>query len=282
MTTRIFMALFIAALFAIQPAFAEDSVVTLDLEYATDEELAGALGAATELELIMRTDLELYAEGESAPAADAAEGIAPVAITEEIYAAEGIAPAAITEEIYAAEEIAPAAITEEIYAAEEIVPVAVTDEIHAAEGVLSSLLNDEYFLESQRLLGLANEAYEQGDYEAAALYAQEASRYAQLSEEYVARAVAAAVAPTASGYPLPATFTVRSWIVYRDSLWTIAGRPEILGDPYLWPLLFDANRRNMPNPNNPNLILPGMVLEIPSIDGETREGAWQSSREYNR
>jgi hypothetical protein len=31
----------------------------------------------------------------------------------------------------------------------------------------------------------------------------------------------------------------------------------------------------MPDPANPDLIEPGMVIDIPSIRGETREGMWR-------
>jgi len=36
----------------------------------------------------------------------------------------------------------------------------------------------------------------------------------------------------------------------------------------------------MPERDNPDLILPGMVLNIPSIRGETRQGMWQEGTEY--
>ncbi|MDR1956582.1 MAG: hypothetical protein LBQ30_06995, partial [Treponema sp.] len=50
-----------------------------------------------------------------------------------------------------------------------------------------NLVNNEYFLESLRLAGLAQECFEQGDYDAATAYAEEALKYAILSDEYVAR-----------------------------------------------------------------------------------------------
>ena len=79
---------------------------------------------------------------------------------------------------------------------------------------------------------------------------------------------------------LPAQFTVRSWIQTRDSLWTIAGQSAIFNDPWQWRRLYEANRASMPQPGNPDLIHPGMVLDIPSIRGETRQGMWEPGVEY--
>jgi len=71
---------------------------------------------------------------------------------------------------------------------------------------------------------------------------------------------------------LPARFLVGNWAVTRDCLWNIAALPEIYGDPTRWPILYQANRHRMPQQNNPDLILPGMILDIPSIAGEIRYG----------
>lgn len=53
-------------------------------------------------------------------------------------------------------------------------------------------------------------------------------------------------------------------VVYRkkntDSLWIIAERDDIFGDPFLWPKLWRANKRII---QNPDLIYPGQVLSIP-------------------
>ena len=48
-----------------------------------------------------------------------------------------------------------------------------------------NIRNNKYFLESVRLTNLAQQAYEEGDYDASAQYSEEAVRYAQLSDEYV-------------------------------------------------------------------------------------------------
>jgi nucleoid-associated protein YgaU len=59
--------------------------------------------------------------------------------------------------------------------------------------------------------------------------------------------------------PQASRYTVR----WGDSLWKIAANPGVYNNPYQWRRLYNANKRNLINPNNPHLILPGMVLVIP-------------------
>jgi hypothetical protein len=80
---------------------------------------------------------------------------------------------------------------------------------------------------------------------------------------------------------LPAQYTVRPWSVSRDCLWNIAGRSWAYGDPTKWRLIYNANKSKMPEPDNPDLIHPGMVLDIPSLNGEERQGMWDSGRTYS-
>ncbi|MDR3276269.1 MAG: LysM peptidoglycan-binding domain-containing protein [Treponema sp.] len=80
--------------------------------------------------------------------------------------------------------------------------------------------------------------------------------------------------------PLPAQYTVRPWALTRDCLWNIAGRDWAYGDSRQWQLLYEANRLRLPDPNNPDLIHPGFVLEIPSIRGEARTGMWEDGVTY--
>jgi len=74
---------------------------------------------------------------------------------------------------------------------------------------------------------------------------------------------------------LPRYYTVRTWANERDCLWNIAGYSFVYGDPWRWRELYEVNRSRMPEPNNPNLIEPGFILEIPSIRGEVRHGTWR-------
>jgi len=76
---------------------------------------------------------------------------------------------------------------------------------------------------------------------------------------------------------LPKQYTVRTWAEFRDCLWNIAGYPWVYGDPWKWRTLYNANKSQI---SDPNVIEPGMVLEIPSIKGETREGMWEPGKTY--
>jgi nucleoid-associated protein YgaU len=48
-----------------------------------------------------------------------------------------------------------------------------------------------------------------------------------------------------------------------DCFWNIAGR--VYGNPRLWRVLYDANKSKLPDPDNPDLLKPGTVLDIPNI-----------------
>ena len=207
----------------------------------------------------------------------------------------------------------------------------------AAEGEYSdfvkSLLNNQFLLENFKLIGLAEKSLSDGQYDDSVKYAEEAIKYAQLSDDYVLQqmkirdvndAINAAqiVLDRAreSGAPknytviyneaensfntaqearsreewdksleaanrvltilsqipdsplFPAQYLVKNWIPMKDCLWNIAGKPQIYGDPFKWPIIYNANKSKLPKPDNPDLILPGMVLDIPSIKGESRAG----------
>jgi len=199
------------------------------------------------------------------------------------------------------------------------------------------ILNNEFYLESLRLNQLALENFEYGDYDASAGFAEEAIRYARLSDEYVAvmlideakrllhwadinniirrypneyndgknyyesavaahsneewdNAIIAAIksieilslleAELGGTAVLPKQYTVRTWAAEKDCLWNIAGYPWVYGNPDKWTELYEANKSKLTDPNNPNLIEPGMVLDIPSIKGEVRQGIWDSGRTY--
>ena len=77
---------------------------------------------------------------------------------------------------------------------------------------------------------------------------------------------------------LPAYYKVRLLPGNTDCLWNIAGYEFIYGDPWLWRKIYDANADKLPEPANPDLILPEMVLIIPPREGETRSGTWVDGR----
>ncbi len=84
-----------------------------------------------------------------------------------------------------------------------------------------------------------------------------------------------------SGYngPWPAKYEVLKLPSGKeDCLWNIAGYDFIYGDPWKWKLIYEANRDKMPEADNPDLILPGMILTIPSQGGESRSGLWKDGK----
>ncbi|PKL07975.1 MAG: hypothetical protein CVV51_11325 [Spirochaetae bacterium HGW-Spirochaetae-7] len=90
---------------------------------------------------------------------------------------------------------------------------------------------------------------------------------------------AAAPAPAPAPKPvaskvLPSIYEVRLIESRRDCFWRIAEYPFVYGDPWKWRLLYEANKDMIPDPNDPDLILPGMLMKIPSASGEVREGTW--------
>ncbi|MDR0553402.1 MAG: LysM peptidoglycan-binding domain-containing protein [Treponema sp.] len=79
---------------------------------------------------------------------------------------------------------------------------------------------------------------------------------------------------------LPARYAVRSWQASGDCFWNIAAQSWVYGDPFKWQILYNANKAKLPDPNNPNTIDPGTILDIPSIRGEKREGMYDPNRKY--
>jgi len=80
------------------------------------------------------------------------------------------------------------------------------------------------------------------------------------------------IAPAPRQPALAATYEVKLRPERRDCLWRIAEFDFVYGDPYKWPLLYEANKDTFPEPDNPHLIEPGMILKIPSVRGEARSG----------
>lgn len=80
--------------------------------------------------------------------------------------------------------------------------------------------------------------------------------------------------------PLPAYYRVERWMSSKDCLWNIASNPAIYGNPFMWEKLYKANKKALKQPTNPDLLMPGMLLAIPSIAGEYREGTYDPSVAY--
>ena len=108
---------------------------------------------------------------------------------------------------------------------------------------------------------------------------------AYAAEDYVkaaeyAKAVLTALDGIREITPLPAWYIVRPWAETKDCYWNISGRPYIYNNPLLWENLYQANKQNMPKPEDPNLIHPGMKMKVPSITGEYRDGTYDPKKEY--
>ena len=71
---------------------------------------------------------------------------------------------------------------------------------------------------------------------------------------------------------LAAQYLVKTWSGDKDCFWNIAAKKEIYGDPWKWRVIYNANKHKLPKPNNPNIVEPGTILDIPSIKGEIRAG----------
>jgi len=122
----------------------------------------------------------------------------------------------------------------------------------------------EWSLASARM-GLATTAYEEESWLDAAAYSDQ---------------VLEALADVTERLPWPKYYTVRLIPERRDCLWRIAEYPFIYNDPFKWRVLYDANKKTFENPNDPDLILPGQVLEIPSLQGEIRAGTYDPAKPY--
>lgn len=119
----------------------------------------------------------------------------------------------------------------------------------------------------------AEKAKRAGEYEKAVDYAVKASEYAELSKKFILEA-------ESTGGNFPEYYITGTWRNDRDCLWNIAGRPYVYNNPWQWRRLYSDNKANLPNPDDPNLIKPGLKLHIPSIKGEARSGVYDPDREY--
>lgn len=122
------------------------------------------------------------------------------------------------------------------------------------------------YTSAQKSFASAQESYNAEDYVTAASFAKQ---------------VLDALVDIKEITPLPKYYVVQPWADTKDCYWNISGRHYVYNNPLLWENLYQANKQNMPKPNDPNLIHPGMKMEIPSITGEYRDGVYSPSKKYD-
>lgn len=130
-----------------------------------------------------------------------------------------------------------------------------------------SLERNEYYRKAVELAGQSQAAMDAASYDAAAKYAVESQKYAALSKQSLQRP-----GDPQGASNLAAEYEVKLNPANRDCLWRIAGFGFIYGDPREWKRIYDYNSSTFRYPDNPDLIYPGQILKIPSIDGEVRSG----------
>jgi nucleoid-associated protein YgaU len=100
---------------------------------------------------------------------------------------------------------------------------------------------------------------------------EESHRRAEAEE----RARQEAESQRSSGGQADAGLKPRYYVVRAgDTFNSIAADPLVYSNRNEWYTLYQANRDKLGNPDNPNLLTPGTVIEIPSIVGEIREGTY--------
>lgn len=79
---------------------------------------------------------------------------------------------------------------------------------------------------------------------------------------------------------LPKYYVITLREPVTDCLWRISEFDFIYDTPLEWRTLYDANKEHFRDPENPDLVFPGQVLEIPSLRGEKREGTHTEGAVY--
>jgi nucleoid-associated protein YgaU len=152
------------------------------------------------------------------------------------------------------------------------------DRLTFAKSIKADVNYKEAYDKAASDIAYAKAAFDAGQYEDSTQLSKDALAALE-GIQRVTEAPAPEPEPQA-GTTLPLTYTVRLIPSLRDCLWRIAGYPFVYNNPWRWKDLYAANKSILKDPNNPNLIYPGQVLTIPSIKGETREGAYDPEQTY--
>jgi len=256
-------------------ATASTAMDSAELAYST-EDYATAIDQANIVSATLSDEFQAKVAADRAAAAQAPaqEAEAVSAATEEAQYEEAPAQEVVVE---APAEEAPVVATTETSEAEAAAKLA-ADKAAAEKAIadadaqfkLATSHNAENnfpadYVSAKATLDAAKKAFDSGDYATALAKATKASGMFAAIPEFA---------------PLPATYTVRLIPNRRDCLWRIAEYPFIYNNPLKWKVLYDANKSTFKDPSNPDLIFPGQILDVPSIAGEVRDGAWDPNKTY--
>jgi len=284
--------LLIAVTIGIHPALALDAK-TLDLGLASDDELTEALNKANDIELVNNEPINkednLTADSgiaeETQVRQEAVGGSGGNEYLEESRRLAKLAEEAFSEADY--DKSARLANEAAWLAMQSDVNVAIAEAKRRLDQAVASGVSARFpqeYREAENWYKQSAIARDGEEWDIAVNAANMAVKLLEGMDASIGKisspAVSPVVSPAASPAALPATYTVRPWSVSKDCFWNIAGFPWVYGNPHQWRLLYNANKSKLPNPNNPNVIEPGTVLDIPSIKGELRQGAWESGRTY--
>jgi len=143
--------------------------------------------------------------------------------------------------------------------------------------------NQEAYNNAKENYEKAEEAYDEGEYEKSEEYSQQVLD--ELEGIKLAGTDNGTTDPTNMGSQYTGTegvkpkyYVVRLVLELRECLWNIAAYDFIYGDGYKWGILYEANKHKLLDPNNPDLIVPGMIIEIPELEGEKREGTYDPDK----
>ena len=153
------------------------------------------------------------------------------------------------------------------------------EKLSYAQGIGGETSAPDTMKKAKDELAEAKAAYTDEDYESSMEYADSVISLLEGIEPAKPAAAPTEVTPAASAAELPKYYIVRLIPERRDCFWRIAEYPFVYGDPWQWPTLYEANKSKLEDPENPRIIQPGMVFEIPSIRGELREGTYQPPEE---
>ena len=129
----------------------------------------------------------------------------------------------------------------------------------------------EAFKTATEALQAGNTAFGNKDFDVAVVCAKK-----------VLDALAVVTGDESSFATLPAQYRIRTWRGERDCLWNIAKDKAIYDNPYLWRKLYEANKNKLPDPNTPDWVEPGIILTIPSLRGEKRDGMYDPAVTYEK